>query len=74
MVIMYEGAAAAVQLPRKIAFIVTEAQDAVRGDTSGNVTKEVTLDTGLKVKVPMFIKQGEKIIVNTDTGEYVERA
>ncbi|TAK05154.1 elongation factor P [Patescibacteria group bacterium] len=74
LVVMYEGAAVAVQLPRKITFTVTEAQDAVRGDTSGNVTKDVTLDTGIKVKVPMFIKQGEKIIINTDTGEYVERA
>ncbi len=62
------------QLPRKITFTVTEAQDAVRGDTSGNVTKDVMLDTGLKVKVPMFIKQGEKVIINTDTGAYVERA
>ncbi len=74
MVVTYEGAPVAVQLPRKIAFTVTEATDAVRGDTTGNVTKEVTLDTGLKVKVPMFIKQGENIIINTDTGEYVERA
>lgn len=74
MVVMYEGAAVAVQLPRKITFAVTEAQDAVRGDTGGNVTKEVTLETGLKVRAPLFIKEGEKIIINTDTGEYVERA
>ncbi len=74
MVVMYEGAAVAVQLPRKIAFTVAEAQDAVRGDTGGNVTKEVTLETGLKVRAPLFIKQGEKIVVNTDTAEYVERA
>lgn len=74
LVVMYEGAAVAVQLPRKIAFTVTEAQDAVRGDTGGNVTKEVTLETGLKVRAPLFIKEGEKIVVNTDTNEYVERA
>ncbi len=74
MIIMYEGAPVAVQLPRKMTYTVTEAQDAVRGDTSGNVTKDVKLETGLTVKVPMFIKQGEKIIINTDTGEYVERA
>lgn len=73
-VVMYDGAAVAVQLPRKITFTVTEAQDAVRGDTSGNVTKDVKVETGLIVKVPMFIKQGEKIIINTDTGAYVERA
>ena len=74
MVIMYEGTAVAMQLPRKITFTVTEAQDAVRGDTSGNVTKDVKVETGIIVKVPMFIKQGEKIIINTDTGAYVERA
>lgn len=74
MVVMYQGAAVAVQLPRKIAFTVTEAHDAVRGDTGGNVTKEVTLETGLKIRAPLFIKEGEKIIVNTDTAEYVERA
>ncbi len=74
LIVMYEGAAVAVQLPRKIAFTVTEAQEAVRGDTGGNVTKEVVLETGLKVRVPLFIKEGEKIIINTDTNEYVERA
>ena len=74
-VAVYEGAPVAVEIPRKIIYKVVEAMSAVRGDTAGgNVTKEVTLDNGLKVQAPLFIKEGEEIIVNTETGEYVERA
>lgn len=75
MVISYQGTPLNVELPRKVAYKVVEAPPGVRGDTAGgNVTKEVTTDTGLKVQVPLFIKEGEEIIVNTETGEYVERA
>lgn len=73
-IVMHEGSPIAVELPKKVTLKVTEAFEAVRGDTSGNVTKEVTLETGLKARVPMFIKQGESIVLNTDTGAYVERA
>lgn len=69
----HEGTPIAVELPKKVALIVTEAFEAVRGDTSGGVMKEVTLETGMKTRVPMFIKQGETVVLNTDTGEYVER-
>lgn len=70
----YEGACLNVVLPKKMVLKVTEAFDAVRGDSSGNITKEVTLETGYKIKAPMFIKEGDLISINTDTGEYVERA
>lgn len=61
-------------LPKKVEYIVKTAPPAVKGDTaSGNVTKEIELDNGLKVQAPIFIKEGEKIMVNTDTGEYSER-
>ena len=74
MALFYEGSPVAVELPRKIAYKVTEAPPAVKGDTAGgNVTKEVVLENGLKTQVPIFIKEGEMIVVNTDTGEYVER-
>lgn len=74
-VAMYEGAPVAVELPRKIAYKVIDAPPGVRGDTAGgNVTKEVTLENGLKAQVPLFIKEGEEVIINTETGEYVERA
>ena len=62
-----------IKLPYKVVFEVTEAEDGVKGDTVTGATKIVTIETGLKVKVPIFIKQGEKIMVNTETKEYVER-
>jgi elongation factor P len=74
-VLMYEGRALSVDLPKKLTFKIVEAMPAVKGDTaSGRVTKEATLETGMKIQVPLFIEQGDMIIVNTETGEYVERA
>ncbi len=69
-----EGVPVTVDFPKKVTLKVTEAFEASRGDTSGNVTKEVTLENGLIVRTPMFIKEGDLLVVNTDTGEYVERA
>lgn len=75
MAMVYEGSPIAVELPIKVAYKVTQTEDAVKGDTaSGGVTKEATIETGRMIRVPMFIKQGEMVIVNTETGEYVERA
>ncbi|HLD61059.1 MAG TPA: elongation factor P [Patescibacteria group bacterium] len=72
---IYEERPVSVQLPKKIKYKIVEAPPAVKGDTaSGNVTKEATADNGLKVQVPIFIKEGEEILVNTETGEYSERA
>jgi len=68
---LYEGNIVAVQLPKKITYTIKSAPPAVRGDTAGgNVTKEVELDNGHHVQVPIFIKEGEQILVNTETGEY----
>lgn len=64
----------AIELPKKIQYKVTSSPMAIKGDTAGgNITKEVTVDNGLKVHVPIFIKEGEVIAVNTETGDYVER-
>lgn len=69
-----DGVIVAVQLPIKITYVVVDAPPAVKGDTaSGNVTKEVTLDNGLVAKVPIFIKEGDNIILNTETGDYDSR-
>jgi len=68
------GVPITVDFPKKVTLKVTEAFEASRGDTSGNVTKEVTLENGLTVRTPMFIKEGDMLVLNTDTGEYVERA
>lgn len=71
---MFEERPVAMTLPRKITYLVTEAPPAVKGDTAGgNVTKEVVCENGLKVQAPIFVKPGDRIIVNTDTGLYVER-
>lgn len=67
----HEGSVVAMQLPKKIQYTVKSAPPAVRGDTaSGNVTKELVMDNGLVVYGPIFLKEGEEILVNTETGEY----
>ena len=64
----------AVEVPKKIEYTVVEADPAVKGDsTSGNVQKDSVMDNGLQVRVPIFIKPGDVIVVNTETGEYSER-
>lgn len=71
----FEDRPIALELPRKMTFKVETTMGAVAGNTaSGNVTKEAILDGGIPVQVPLFIKEGEQIIINTETGEYVERA
>jgi elongation factor P len=72
-VVFWEEKPIDIKLPFKMVFSVTRAEDAVKGDTVSGTTKMVTVETGLDVRVPIFIKKGEKILVNTETGEYVER-
>ncbi|MCF0262240.1 MAG: elongation factor P [Sphaerochaetaceae bacterium] len=62
-----------IQIPSKVVYTVAEAEEAIKGDTVQGATKFVTTETGLRVRVPIFIKQGEKIRVNTETKEYLER-
>jgi elongation factor P len=62
-----------VELPKNIYLEVTYAEDVVKGDTTSNVLKDATLETGVTVKVPAFIKTGDIISVDTTTGEYRER-
>ncbi len=73
-VVMHDDQALTIDLPRKINYTVTSTQPAVKGDTaSGNVQKDATMENGLLVRVPIFLKEGEEISVNTENGEYVER-
>jgi elongation factor P len=72
--IMWNDTPVDITLPLKETYTVTEAPEALRGDTVSNATKPVTVETGLRVKAPLFIKEGDKIVVSTQTGEYVERA
>ncbi|OGI69564.1 hypothetical protein A3A09_00470 [Candidatus Nomurabacteria bacterium RIFCSPLOWO2_01_FULL_42_20] len=61
-------------LPIKVEFLVKEAPPAVKGDTAKGGTKAATLENGTIISVPLFINAGDKIMVNTETGEYSERA
>lgn len=72
---VYEENPVSIQLPKKVQYKVVEAPPAVKGDSaSGNVTKEVVLENGLHVAAPIFIKEGEEILINTETGDYSARA
>jgi elongation factor P len=73
-VLMWEEDPLAVQLPLKMKLEVTDAPHAERGDTATGATKPATTETGLTLQVPLFIKTGDRIVVNTTTGAYVERA
>lgn len=71
----YNGDPISLQLPPHVDLMVTDAEPGVRGDSaSGGTTKMATLETGLQVRVPLFIKEGELIRINTQTGEFVSRA
>jgi elongation factor P len=70
----YEGAPFAVELPQSMDMTVVETAPSIKGATVTNVTKPATLETGLVVQVPPFIKEGEKIRVNTSQGTYQSRA
>ena len=72
-IVMWESTPIDVSLPPKIALEVTEAEVGVRGDTVTGATKPVMTETGFEVRVPIFIKQGDKILVNTESGDYLER-
>ena len=70
----FNGNPIGVQLPTVVELAVTYTEPSVRGDTaSGSVTKAATLETGLEIRVPLFIKEGEKVKVHTETKEFAGR-
>lgn len=69
-----DGKVVGIELPSSVALLVTDAPDGIRGDSANNVMKTVTLETGINVQAPLFIKTGEKIKIDTRTGKYMERA
>ena len=73
-VVSYKGDIFQVELPITVILEITECEPGVKGDTANNASKYATLETGDVVKVPLFVNQGEKIKVDTRTGEYLERA
>jgi len=69
----YNGAPLDVEIPSSVDLKVVEAETAIRGDTATGVTKKVKTETGLEVSCPQFVKVGDTIRVNTETGDYVTR-
>jgi elongation factor P len=73
-VVMHNDAAISMELPLKIQYTITETEPATKGDTaSGNVLKDAKTENGLMIRVPIFIKEDDQVMVNTETGDYVER-
>ena len=66
--------AVSVEIPSSVILTVTDAPEGVRGDSANNVQKTITLETGITVQAPLFIKNGEKIKIDTRTRKYMERA
>lgn len=69
----FKGSAFSVEPPNFVELAIVECEPGVRGDTATNVTKQATLETGFKIAVPLFVNQGERIRVDTRSGEYMER-
>ena len=63
-----------IELPPSVTLTVTDAPEGIRGDSANNVQKAITMETGITVQAPLFIKTGEKIKIDTRTGKYMERA
>ena len=63
-----------VNLPEKIDYVITATENAVKGNTSSGAQKDATLENGMVIKVPLFISEGESVIVSTKDGKYVSRA
>lgn len=69
----FDGVPINVELSKNVPLVVTYTEDAVKGDTSSSITKDATLETGVTIRVPAFIKQGDLISVDTSNGTYRER-
>lgn len=73
-VLSYKGSVFGVEPPLFVELLVTQTDAGFKGDTATNATKPATLETGAEIKVPLFVEEGNKIKIDTRTGEYLERA
>ena len=73
-IVSYEGEILGINLPDKIEMKVIKTEPAVKGNTTSSVMKDATLETGMEIKVPIFIEEGEVIVVSTKDGQYASRA
>ncbi len=72
-IMFYEGRAISAELPFFVEFKIIEAEPAVKGDTATSISKNAKIETGSTVQVPLFIKEGDRIRIDTRTGKYLER-
>ena len=63
-----------INLPEKIDYVITHTEQAVKGNTSQGALKDATLENGMTIKVPLFISEGESVIISTSDGKYVSRS
>lgn len=70
----FEGEIIGISLPAKVEYTVTQTEPAVKGNTTNNAQKDAVIETGYTVKVPLFITEGEKIVITTEDGKYAGRA
>jgi elongation factor P len=73
-VMFFEGQPVNVDLPASVVLKITNTEPGIKGDSVTNLTKSATLETGLEIKVPLFINQGEYVKIDTRTNQYIERA
>jgi len=73
-ILFFEGKAISLDMPASVVLEVIEAEPAVKGDSVTNIQKTAKVETGLEIKVPLFIKEGDMVKIDTRTGEYIERA
>ncbi|MCL4389815.1 MAG: elongation factor P [Patescibacteria group bacterium] len=69
----YNDKAISIALPLKMKFMVTDTEPGFKGNSVTNIYKEAQIETGAKIKVPLFVETGQEVLVNTETGDYVER-
>jgi elongation factor P len=72
-VLFFEGAPISLEMPTAVVLKVVESEPGVKGDSVSNLTKQAKVETGLTVRVPLFIKEGDKIKIDTSDGKYLER-
>jgi len=73
-ILSYKGSVFGVEAPNFADLVITKTEPGLRGDTATNVTKPAVVETGAEIKVPLFINEGDKITIDTRTGEYLGRA
>ena len=73
LISFYENEMLGIEIPEKIDYKITSTEPAIKGNTATNATKDAIIETGLLVRVPLFIDEGEEIIVSTKDGKYVSR-